>query len=43
MSGYSWREATVAKYDAPWITNWKHVEGNRYGLVILGTIMVKRL
>jgi len=43
MSGYSRREATVAKYETPWITNWKNVEGNRLGLLILGTILAKML
>jgi hypothetical protein len=43
MSGYNWRDATVAKYDAPWITNWKNVEGNRCGLLILGTILANML
>jgi len=43
MSGYSWREDTVAKYDTPWVTNWKNVEGKRCGLLILGTILAKRL
>jgi len=41
MSGYNWRKATVAKYDTPWTTNWKNVEGNRHGLLILGTILAK--
>jgi hypothetical protein len=43
MSGYSKGEATVAKYNAPWITNWKNVQGNRCDQLILGRILAKRM